>query len=314
MSNWREEYRKSLKSADTEEHIDLAFYRPVGFVWAKIAARLGVSPNAITIASIFLGVAAGVLFFYPELWINVVGMLLLVWANSFDSADGQLARMTRQYSRIGRILDGLSGDFWFAAIYIAIVLRENRDIPLFSAHTYVMWLMAIAAGICHARQAAMADYYRQFHLYFLKGEEGSELDNAAQLKAQLDSTDAGFWRRLTMRVYLGYTMRQEACSPAMQRLRKELRLRFPDGKIPPGFRDDFRRLSLPLMKYTNILTFNWRTIGLFISLFIGLPWLYFVYELTLLNAIAVYMVVRHERICRNLTARLENGEYKGDNI
>ncbi len=314
MSNWREEYRKSLKSADTEEHIDLAFYRPVGFVWAKIAARLGVSPNAITIASIFLGVAAGVLFFYPELWVNVVGMLLLVWANSFDSADGQLARMTRQYSRIGRILDGLSGDFWFAAIYIAIVLRENRDIPFFSAHTYVMWLMAIAAGICHARQAAMADYYRQFHLYFLKGEEGSELDNAAQLKAQLDSTDAGFWRRLTMRVYLGYTMRQEACSPAMQRLRKELRLRFPDGKIPPGFRDDFRRLSLPLMKYTNILTFNWRTIGLFISLFIGLPWLYFVYELTLLNAIAVYMVVRHERICRNLTARLENGEYKGDNI
>lgn len=138
MSNWREEYRKSLKSADTEEHIDLAFYRPVGFVWAKIAARLGVSPNAITIASIFRGVAAGVLFFYPELWVNVVGMLLLVWANSFDSADGQLARMTRQYSRIGRILDGLSGDFWFAAIYIAIVLRENRDIPFFSAHTYVM--------------------------------------------------------------------------------------------------------------------------------------------------------------------------------
>ena len=33
-----------------------------------------------------------------------------MWADSFDSADGQLARMTKQYSRIGRILDGLSGD------------------------------------------------------------------------------------------------------------------------------------------------------------------------------------------------------------
>ncbi len=97
MGSWKEEYRDSLKSMDTEERIDLAFYRPIGFVWAKIAARLGITPNAITIASIFLGVGAGVLFYFPDLMVNVAGMLLLIWANSFDSADGQLARMTRQY-------------------------------------------------------------------------------------------------------------------------------------------------------------------------------------------------------------------------
>lgn len=153
MSGWREEYRKSLKSMDTEEHIDLAFYRPIGFMWARLAARVGVTPNAITIASIFLGVGAGILFYYPQLWINVIGMLMLVWANSFDSADGQLARLTKQYSRLGRILDGLSGDFWFAAIYIAIVLRENQAVSLFESHHWIMWAMAIAAGICHARQA-----------------------------------------------------------------------------------------------------------------------------------------------------------------
>ncbi len=309
MTGWREEYRASLKSMDTEEHIDLAFYRPIGFVWAKIAAKLGVSPNAITIASIFLGVAAGVLFYYPQLWINVVGMVLLVWANSFDSADGQLARMTRQYSRLGRILDGLSGDFWFVAIYIAIVLRENRDIPLFESHHWILWVMAAAAGLCHAKQSAMADYYRQFHLYFLKGEEGSELDSAAQLKRQMQESGGGFWKRLTMRVYLNYTLQQEACAPAMQRLRRELHRRFPDGRVSSAFRDEFRRESLPLMKYTNILTFNWRTIGLFVTLFAGLPWLYFVYELTILNIIALYMIVRHERICRRLADQLRDGRY-----
>ena len=45
-------YRDSLKSLDTEEHIDLYFYRPLGFAWAKLAARLGVTPNVITVASI----------------------------------------------------------------------------------------------------------------------------------------------------------------------------------------------------------------------------------------------------------------------
>lgn len=60
------EYRNSLKSMDTEEHIDLFFYRPLGFVWAKLFAKLGISPNAVTIASIFLGVAGGLLLYYGE--------------------------------------------------------------------------------------------------------------------------------------------------------------------------------------------------------------------------------------------------------
>ena len=55
-------YRDSLKSMDTEEHIDLAFYRPIGYAWARLAAKLGITPNVITIASIFLGIGAGVAF------------------------------------------------------------------------------------------------------------------------------------------------------------------------------------------------------------------------------------------------------------
>lgn len=304
-------YRNSLKSMDTEEHIDLAFYRPIGYAWACLAKKLGVTPNAITIASIFLGLGAGVLFYFPELWINVIGMLLLVWANSFDSADGQLARMTHQYSRLGRILDGLSGDFWFAAIYVAICLRENVTSEFFMAHHWVIWVMAVVTGLCHAKQAAMADYYRQFHLYFLKGDEGSELETAFTLKRQLASLSwkKNFWKKLTLSTYTNYTLQQEATAPAMQRLRRELAKRFPDGKIPSKFREDFRRKSLPLMKYTNILSFNWRTIALFTSLFLTMPWLYFAFELTVLNILLIYMVVRHERICRYFTRELQEGKY-----
>ncbi|WP_354669404.1 CDP-alcohol phosphatidyltransferase family protein [uncultured Duncaniella sp.] len=282
-------------------------------MWAQIAARLGITPNVITIASIFLGIGAGVMFYYQDLWINIAGMLLLIWANSFDSADGQLARITHQYSRLGRILDGLSGDFWFAAIYIAIILRENLTIPLFQEHPWLLWSIALLAGACHAKQASMADYYRQFHLYFLKGEGGSELDNAEDLNRQLKESGVtwknNFWKCLTMRTYLNYTVQQEASSPSMQRLRRELNRRFQDGKIPLKFREEFRRLSLPLMKYTNILTFNWRTIGLFITLFIGQPWLYFIYELTILNIILAYMMYRHEHLCKQLTIQLKEGKY-----
>ena len=309
--NRKASYLQSLKSLDTEEGIDLVFYRPIGYAWACLAKRLGVTPNAITIASIFIGIGAGVAFYFPQMWINVIGMLLLIWANSFDSADGQLARMTKQYSRLGRILDGVSGDFWFAAIYIAICLRENITSDFFMAHHWVIWVIAVVAGICHAKQAAMADYYRQFHLYFLKGEDGSELDSASKLRQKLAalSWSRNFWQKLTLSTYTNYTVQQEATAPTMQRLRAAIAKRFPDGHLPQDFRDDFRKASLPLMKYTNILSFNWRCIALFISLFLKMPWLYFAFELIVLNSLLVYMVVRHEKICRHFVRLLDEGKY-----
>ena len=307
-------YKDSLKSLDTEEHIDLWFYRPIGYAWARLAARLGITPNVITIASIFLGIGAGVAFYFSDLWINIIGMLLLVWANSFDSADGQLARMTGQYSRLGRILDGMAGDFWFITIYIAICLREIHTSEFFIAHHWVIWVLAIATGICHAKQASMADYYRQFHLFFLKGKDGSELENLSDLEKKYKDIPwkGNFWKKLTMATYVNYTRQQEATTPSMQKLRRELRSRFGSGAIPQSFRDDFRSMSLPLMKYTNILSFNWRVIVLFISLFASMPWIYFVFEFTVLNALMIYMVLRHESICRRMTQKLKEGFYGGN--
>lgn len=302
-----EEYKSTLKSQDTEETFDLIFYRPIGYVWALIAKRLGVTPNAITIASIFLGVGAGVMFYFNNIWLNILGVILLVWADSFDSADGQLARMTGQYSRIGRILDGLSGDFWFAAIYIAICLRENVTSEFFMAHTWVIWVMAVVTGLCHGVQAAMADYYRQFHLFFVKGKEGSELDSAQNMwdKFHALSWSKNFWSKFTMMFYANYTSGQQKRTPWMQRLRRLLQQRYADA-IPVNFREKFRALSRPLMKYTNILSFNTRTFALFAAILIfRMPWLYFAFELTVLNIILIYMMARHERICRSCVRELE---------
>ena len=247
----KQQYRDSLKSMDTEEHIDLAFYRPLGFAWAVLFAKLGISPNVVTIASIFLGVAGGVLLYFgdaPHLWLNYLGIFLIVWANTYDSADGQLARITKQYSRLGRILDGLSGDFWFIAIYFALVFRELHfgDKMLgdyFATHQWIIWALAIAAGVCHAKQAAMADYYRQFHLYFLKGKEGSELDSVDQLTEEYNKVPwkGNLWKKLTMFFYRNYTANQEVMTPSMQRLRKALKERYGDD-VPQGFRDMFRRV------------------------------------------------------------------------
>ncbi|MBQ1988031.1 MAG: CDP-alcohol phosphatidyltransferase family protein [Muribaculaceae bacterium] len=309
----KEQYRNSLKSMDTEEFIDLMFYRPLGYLWALLCSKIGVTPNAITIASIFLGVGGGVLLYFHDdlLWLNYLGIFLIIWANTFDSADGQLARMTKQYSKLGRILDGMSGDFWFIAIYVAICLRTNATDAVFAAQPWLIWVIAAFAGLFHAKQASSADYYRQFHLYFLKGEAGSELDSCKVLDAKLNelSWKKDFWSKLVMFFYRNYTANQEKFTPYMQVLRSELNHRY-GGAIPQSFRDAFRAKSKPLMKYTNMLTFNTRIIVLFLSVIVQMPYLYFLFELTVLNIMLIYMIKRHEGICDKFVEELNDGKYE----
>ena len=294
-------YQSTLKHPDTEEPIDLWFYRPVGFRVALLGERLGWTPNLISVASIFLGVGCGLLC-YPADWrLNLVGMALLVAADVCDSADGQLARLTRQFSRLGRILDGACGDIWFATIYIAICLRLTPTWGLW------IWVLAIVTGWCHSKQAAMADYYRNFHLFFVKGRSGSELDDSAQVDA--DYRRIRFAQeplyKVFMWFYRNYTRGQERLTPAMQAFRKELRRRWEDAPVPQPLAEAFRQGSLPLMKYTNILSFNCRAITLFLALMAGAPWAYFVVEVTVGNALLLYMMVRHERLCRRMAASLD---------
>lgn len=296
----RARYRASLKSSDTEEHIDLAFYRPIGFTWAIIAERLGITPNAITIASIFIGVAAGVCFYPTNIWINIAGIFCLILANSFDSADGQLARLTKQYSRLGRILDGMAGDFWFIAIYVAFCLRATATDVFFAEHSAWIWVIAVAAGLCHARQAAMADYFRQFHLFFVKKSFPSELEDSKKLKETYNSKSwsKNFFSKLVMMFYLNYTIMQEKTTPRMQQLLAKIREKYPDGQISEDFSEKFRLQTLPLCKWENFLTFNWRSITIFVCVLVGWPWVYFVVELTIFNIVYLYLVRKHENICK----------------
>jgi len=290
----------TFKSADTEEWLDIRFTRPVGWMWARLFERLGVHPNVVTVLSIVLGIAAGVLFYFDDLWLNAGGVLLLMWANFYDSADGQLARMTGKKTRWGRILDGFAGDVWFFCIYAAICLRLQGEWGIW------IWLLCAFAGfVCHGKQCALADYYRNIHLYFLKGEAGSELDNAAKLRREFHSLSwrsDGAWK-LFLYFYGNYTRGQEQLTPAFQRFKAALDERYGRA-LPQDLRDRFRAGSLPLMKYANILTFNTRAIVLYISVLAGWPWVYPVFEVTVMNLLFFHMRRRHEQLCRRMTADL----------
>ncbi len=283
--------KSTYKAKDTEEIIDRIFYRPLGYVMALASKSVGLTPNAVTIISIFVGVAAGHFFYYSDITLNLYGIALLILANAMDSADGQLARITNTKSRIGRILDGFGGNLWFVSIYFHLYFRLISN-----GYDPFILLFILIAGISHSFQSAYADYYRNYYLMFVHGNNIGEIDESTKLKEDYKELRwlKNFPQKFLMRVYLNYTIQQELFSKniiKLYRLTKE-KLNISTHSQLSSI---YRLLNKQLIKYFNILTTNTRMIFLFFTLFIKLPELYFLFELTLLNILFVYVILKHEK-------------------
>lgn len=294
------EFESSLKSIETENIIDLYFYRPIGFRIARMLRNTRITPNMVTYLSIFVGAATGILFYFTNNpAYTLLGVLLLISANILDCVDGQLARLTGIKSEIGRILDGLAGDIWFIVIYVGLALRLT--------HLYgTAWFFvpAVISGLSHFLQAGITDYYKTLHLYFVSKEKGKEFQGAQQVKAQrkmMKKKTSSFFYVL----YGYYTHIQEFLTPAMQKMLRALHARYGDD-IPESIRLRFRQQSRSLMKhYIDLITFNGRAMVLFLVMLIslrwsGLVWIYFVYEIVVLNIVLYVSIRKHECMCLDI--------------
>ncbi len=296
MSPIKSKIESTFKSKDTEEFLDRLFYRPVGYGMAVVSKSLGLTPNIVTIISIFFGVLAGHLFYYRNVSINLIGVLFLIIAESLDSADGQLARMTNIHSRYGKILDGVAGNLMFVSVYLHMCARF-----IVEGGTPFIFLVAVVAGFSHSLQSAMSDYYRNFYLYFAYGEGKSIIDNLKDLKEKNKalswSKNAG--KKFLMSLYVDYTRKQEFLSKAIRTLYKEVYDKY-HGEVPDWLKTEYRRLNKPLLKYGNILTTNTRMIFLFFTVFYANILYYFLFEIIVLNILLVYFILKNENTSKNI--------------
>lgn len=307
-----EQVRATLKSRDTEGNFELYVTRTPGYLWALFFKALHIHPIAVTLLSIVIGVLAGPCFYSTDLRWTLVGIFLLVWANWYDCADGQLARMTGKRTLIGRILDGFAGDLWFFSIYLFIALRLTfTEIP-FTHHIWGIWiwlLLAWAGFRCHGRQCAIGDYYRNIHMWMELGRDRCELDSYADVQRRFETlhwlNKKEWFEKLYLFFYRVYCQGQEAQAPRFQELRAAIEERWgKEGEIPSSLRQEFCKLSRPLMPTTNLLTFDFRVGVLFVSLLVGHPWIYPIVESTLMEYWRWRMRRTHESFCADFTSRI----------
>jgi hypothetical protein len=83
------------------------FVSPYSKYIARWCARRGFTPNQVTTVSLGIGFAAAAAFATGERWGLVLGAVLLQLAFTTDCVDGQLARYTKTFSKLGAWLDSI---------------------------------------------------------------------------------------------------------------------------------------------------------------------------------------------------------------
>lgn len=307
---FNEKLHVSVKYDDIEDWLDMHFIRPVGLRWAMTCMKHNVHPNVVTVISMFLGIVAGVMFSYPDVAHNIIGVVLMLLFTFGNSADGQLARLTGKRTFEGRVLNRLSKYVCFFVIYVAIAIRIYYT-PMPGTDTawrLAGWLLVIIAAVfAHLQQALLADYYKRFHLWMKKGKEGGEIDSYAQQRDIYENLPKkgnvikGLIKRVCYFNYANYCRRLEKRTPNAQKLKSALLEKYETVEsIPDDLRQNYLKGSSPLMIIANLLTYNSRVICLFVACLIDQPWIYPLFEIVVLSCLYIHMHKSHEDLCTSI--------------
>jgi hypothetical protein len=209
-------YKKSLKNIIIEEPVNLLFYRPVGFILAKLLIHTPVTPNGVTILSMLFGITAGMFYSAGRAVPTLIAGILFLTANLLDCTDGQLARLKGVSSKLGRILDGLSDYVTNITIFICIAIGYSGKFYTLP----VWWGLVLLAGISNILQSFLTDIYRSRFITWTTGRSLSLTDEYKELEENKPTSKK--FDRFISRLYCMYLSLNTKISPSESRSRKNM--------------------------------------------------------------------------------------------
>ena len=127
-------------------YLDRLIHRRLSRPLSGILLRTPLSPNAVTVLGIAIGVAGGLLLGAASEARVALGVVLLVASGVLDCCDGELARLRFAESRLGHLLDVTGDTVVHLAVLAGVALRLTR------AGTFPGWptLALLLAGVLGA--------------------------------------------------------------------------------------------------------------------------------------------------------------------
>ncbi|MGC8864801.1 MAG: CDP-alcohol phosphatidyltransferase family protein [Bacteroidales bacterium] len=204
MASWFKEYKSSLKIIETEELLDLAIYRPLGFILVKAVKHTDITPNQLTIAALIAGLCSGFAFAQGTPSAFWVGSALYFIFNVLDCSDGQLARLKHNGTPAGRIIDGMADYIAGIAVFIGLGIGYMNNY----GNPYLWWLLLTSAVVSNIVHSIVTDNERLKYLRLVYGRRDAfseELEEYRKELARLKSQSGSPWfDRFVIQSYLYY--------------------------------------------------------------------------------------------------------------
>jgi phosphatidylglycerophosphate synthase len=115
------------------------FVSPYSKYLARFAAHRGWTPNQVSTVSFAIGLATASAFAVGSRWSLIAGAILLQISFTIDCVDGQLARYTRTFSKLGAWLDSVFDRAKEYIVYAGLAIGAARGFD------QDVWLLAAAA-------------------------------------------------------------------------------------------------------------------------------------------------------------------------
>jgi hypothetical protein len=283
--SWYSEYKSSLKGYDVEELLDIFFYRPTSFLFVKLIYSTDITPNQISIVSMLFGILTGVMFGFGTYQFFIFGAVALLISNVLDCADGQLARLKKNGTGIGRIIDGFIDYITGLSIYVGIGI----GLSIATGDYLYVWVITAIGGFSRVLQNMMFDTYRNMYManVYDKGSNlDKEIEEYSRLKRIIDKTKGRFVEKFLVNIYIKYASVQNKAA-----------------------KDEKRNVSSEVYKSKNIMLLRaWSWIGstthltaVMVACFLNRVDLYLWVTFTLGNLLLVTFYIIQKKVLNDLS-------------
>jgi len=136
-----------FETVETDGILARLIDRRVSWRISRQLARLGASPNGITICNTFIGFLCASLFVSTSYWSRIAGALLFLVAVTIDGVDGEVARLRMVESKFGALLDRITDNIVHVAVFIGLMVGCYR-ISGSTAYFYLLGILLVGFGAC----------------------------------------------------------------------------------------------------------------------------------------------------------------------
>lgn len=215
------QYKSSLKAVEVEEIFDLIIYRPLAFLFVKATYSTNLTPDQVSVAALLMGSVGGVMFGFGEYSYLLIGACLYFTSNILDCADGQIARLKKNGTKVGRVVDGFVDYIVSIFIFLGIAVGLSGQFRHYEINlwgnailqwnpvTYI-WVLSILGGISSAVQAFYFDFYRNKFLEIVYDKATNiieEIKEYEEEKKKFEENPYGsnFLEKFLINIYLRYS-------------------------------------------------------------------------------------------------------------